>query len=246
MRMGRLFCALTLLILAAPQAAMAQWKAKAEAGIVASRGNTETESANAKVDVTREFVRWKHNAGLTAVYASDEFGATGQRWEAREQSEYRFNEKSFWFGSARYEEDRFSGIAYQATFGTGLGYRFFDSDETKLSAQIGAGYKVSESRATIDDDGVTFIPADRDEEAIGQGQIDFERVLTETTKVIDKFLVESGQQNTFVQNDLSLQVKILGSLALAAGYSVRYNSDPPDGFESTDTLMTLNLVYELK
>jgi hypothetical protein len=49
-----------------------------------------------------------------------------------------------------------------------------------------------------------------------------------------------------VQNDLSLEVRIMNSLALALGYSVRYNSAPPPGFEHTDTLTTLNLVYELK
>jgi len=35
-------------------------------------------------------------------------------------------------------------------------------------------------------------------------------------------------------------------LALAVGYSVRHNTDPPEGFEKTDTLTTINLVYELK
>jgi putative salt-induced outer membrane protein YdiY len=35
-------------------------------------------------------------------------------------------------------------------------------------------------------------------------------------------------------------------LALAVGYSVKHNSDPPPGFEKTDTLTTINLVYELK
>lgn len=235
-----------IVIMLLPQVAAAQWQAKGEAGLVASRGNTKTESANAKLDVSREFVDWKHSAGLTGVYASDEFGATGQRWEARGQSEYKFSPKGFWFGSARYEEDRFSGIAYQTTYGTGLGWRFFDTDITKLSVQIGAGYKVSESRETIDDDGVTFIPAERNEEIIGQFSVNYEQTLTETTKFVDKLLVESGVDNTFVQNDLGLQVRIMESLALAAGYGVRYNSNPPDGFKSTDTLTTLNLVYELK
>ena len=226
--------------------ALAQWKAKAEAGVVVARGNSTTDNANAKFDVSREFVKWKHAAGMTGVYASDELGATGQRWEGRLQSDYKFHPKGFWFGSSRYEEDRFSGVAYQATFGTGLGWHFFDTEATKLSAQAGAGYKVSETRETIDDDGVTFIPAERSEELIGQVNINFERTLTDTTKVINKFLVESGADSTFVQNDLSIQVRILNALALAAGYSVRYNNNPPDGFTATDTLTTLNLVYELK
>jgi len=43
-----------------------------------------------------------------------------------------------------------------------------------------------------------------------------------------------------------VEVKILNALALAVGYSVRHNSNPPEGFVKTDTLTTLNLVYELK
>ena len=35
-------------------------------------------------------------------------------------------------------------------------------------------------------------------------------------------------------------------LALAVGFSVRHNTDPPVGFEETDTLTTVNLVYEIK
>jgi putative salt-induced outer membrane protein len=41
-------------------------------------------------------------------------------------------------------------------------------------------------------------------------------------------------------------VKINTVLALALGYTVRHNTDPPVGFEKTDTLTTINLVYEMK
>ena len=67
-----------------------------------------------------------------------------------------------------------------------------------------------------------------------------------TKELLDKFLVESGSDNTFVQNDIGIQVQINETLALAAAYSVRHNTDPPLGFEKTDTLTTLNLVYEIK
>jgi putative salt-induced outer membrane protein YdiY len=35
-------------------------------------------------------------------------------------------------------------------------------------------------------------------------------------------------------------------MALAVAYAVRHNTDPPEGFEKTDTLATVNLVYEVK
>ena len=49
-----------------------------------------------------------------------------------------------------------------------------------------------------------------------------------------------------MQNDIGIQVQMTDVLALAAAYSVRYNTDPPLGFGKTDTLTTLNLVYEIK
>jgi putative salt-induced outer membrane protein len=190
-------------------------------------------------------VEWKHSLGLSAVYQSDELGATGQRWEARGQSDYKFHPKGFVFGSGRYEQDRFSGFEYQTTYGAGLGWRFFDDPITKFIVQLGAGYKVFRTRDALADDGITLIPGELQEELIGQFSIDFERQLTTTTKIINQFLVESGANNTFAQNQFNLQVKIMESLALAVGYAARYNTDPPTGFEELDTLTTLNLVYEL-
>jgi Putative salt-induced outer membrane protein len=240
------FCVYLVGIIACccPFLAQAQWAIKAEAGLVAARGNTDNDTANAKLKIVREYVRWKHTLDLGGVYASDETGTIGQRWNVREQTDYDFSGKGFWFVSGRYEDDRFSGFEYQATYGTGLGWRFFDDPITKLSAQVGVGYRVSRTRDSFAEDGITLIPGERDRNAVTQGQIDFEHQLTETTKILNKLLVESGKANTFVQNDLSLQVKILGSLALAVGYSVRYNTDPPAEFTTTDTLTTINLVYE--
>ena len=226
--------------------AHAQWTAKVEAGVVAARGNSDSDTSNLKLKIAREFERWLHTLDASGVYAADDTGAISQRWSVREQTDYEFSDKGFWFGSGRYEEDRFSGFKYQTTYGTGLGWRFFDDPITKISVQIGGGYKVVRRRDSLAEDGVTFVRGEREEEAIAQGSVDFEHQLTDTTKILNKLLVESGADNTFTQNDLSLQVKILGALALAVGYSVRYNTDPPPDFTTTDTLTTLNLVYELE
>ena len=55
--------------------------------------------------------------------------------------------------------------------------------------------------------------------------------------------MEAGSTNTFAGNDLALEVKMSERFGLSLGYGVRYNSDPPPGLESTDTLMTVNLSY---
>jgi putative salt-induced outer membrane protein len=237
---------LPILALGAVTPAYADWTGKGEAGLVISSGNTETETANAKVAVAHERDKWKNSFGLSALYASDDIGATAQRWEAIAQSDYNFSPKTFWFGAGRYEDDRFSGFEYQATISTGLGRKFIDTDRTKFVGTAGVGYKVFETRDAFDEAGLLIEEGAREDDIIFRGTLDFDHKLTDTTTLIDKFIVEAGADNTFYQNDIALQVRIYSALALAVGYSVRHNTDPPIGFEKTDTLTTVNLVYEVK
>ena len=227
--------------------ARADWMGKGEAGLVLANGNTDTKNANAKLELATTREAWKHAFGLAGVYAAADDLATGQRWEVYEQSDYNFSARSFWFGAARFADDRFSGFEYQATASTGLGRHFINNDRTKLTGAAGVGYKFFETRDTFDETGTVLLQqGETGNEVVLRGTVDFSHALTDTTKLLNEFLVESGAENTFVQNDIGIQVKITDVLALSAAYSVRYNSDPPLGFNSTDTLTTLNLVYEIR
>jgi len=227
--------------------AHADWSGKGEAGLVIATGNTESKTANAKVLLASEVDKWKHQFGGAALYAtSDPDGTTANRWELFEQSDYNFSPRTFWFGAARYEDDEFSGFEYQAVLSTGIGRKFIDTDVTKFVGTAGVGYKKFETRDAFDDTGVLIEPGTTEDEIVFRGTLDYDHKLTATSSLIDKLVVEAGSDNTFVQNDIALQVKMTDVLALAVGYSVRHNTDPPEGFEKTDTLTTINLVYELK
>jgi putative salt-induced outer membrane protein len=223
--------------------AHADWSGKGEAGLVIATGNTETKTANAKLLLANEVDKWKHQFGGAALYASaDPEGTTANRWELFEQSDYNFSPRTFWFGAARYEDDEFSGFEYQAVVSTGIGRKFIDTDATKFVGTAGVGYKKFETRDAFDDAGVLIEPGASDDEAVFRGTLDYDHKLTATSSLIDKLVVEAGSDNTFAQNDIALQVKMTNVLALAVGYSVRHNTDPPVGFEKTDTLTTVNLV----
>jgi putative salt-induced outer membrane protein len=227
--------------------AHADWTGKGEAGLVIASGNTSTKTANAKLNLADEIGQWKHSFGLDGLYASDSDVSTAQRWEAFEQTDYNYTDKTFVFGAARYEDDRFSGFVYQATLSAGLGRKFINNDATKFTGTAGIGYKIFETRDAFDPaTGVLTTPGEKDSEAVFRGTLDYDHRLTSNTKLLDKFLVESGANNTLAQNDLSVQVNMTDVLAIAVGYSVKYNSDPPSGFRSTDRLTTFNLVYQIK
>jgi Putative salt-induced outer membrane protein len=234
------------LVAAAP--AHAELTGKGEAGLVIASGNTDTTTANVKLQLANEIDKWKHEFGVDALYATaDPDGTTAQRWEFSEQTDYNYSPRDFWFGAGRYEDDRFSGFEYQATVSAGYGRKFIDTDVTKFTGTAGFGYKFFETRDVFDEvTGVLLEPGDTDSEVVFRGTLDYDHKFTATTSLLDKFIVEAGADNTFAQNDIALQVKMTDVLALAVGYSVRHNTDPPIGFEKTDTLTTINLVYEIK
>lgn len=213
--------------------AHAEWKGKGEAGILFARGNTDTETANVKLDLAREAGQWKHEFGVSAIRAANNGDTTANRYEGHYQADYKISERSFWFGGLRYEHDEFSGFDYQASLAGGYGYKFIDSETTKFSGQAGIGYRRLSDSLTNDTTG----------DAVATGKLSYEHALTATTKVINLFIVESGSSNTLAQNDLALQVKLSDVLALSVGLGVRYNSKPPVTKKTTDTVTTLNLVY---
>jgi putative salt-induced outer membrane protein len=227
-----------LLVAAAP--ASAQWTGKGEAGMAIANGNSDTRTANARVAAAHKSGSSENSFFVGGLYVRNEGETTARRWEAGAQTRQNFRGNNFWYGGARYEEDRFSGFDHQGLVTTGIGRRFIENDTTKLIGQIGVGYKFWESLETL------LEPADKDSSATGVASVEFEHKLTGTTTLFNRFGGEFTSNNNFLQNELGVAVKMTDRIALAVAYAVRHNTDPPDGFEKTDTLSTVNLVYEIK
>lgn len=213
--------------------ASAEWTGKGTFGGVLSRGNTETETINLNVDVQKTIDRWTHKAGASMLRTVTDDVTSADRLELRGESRYSLTERSYVFGALRYEDDALTGFRYQATASGGYGYHFIMSDTTKLDGQIGAGFRQVELRPT----------GEKNDEAILRGALNFEHKLTDTTLVYDRFLVESGSDNTFMQNSLGIEVKMSDAFALGLDYAVRHNTDVLVGTDKTDQVFTANLVY---
>lgn len=239
-------CTLGIAGTARAQEAMQGWSGKGELGYVVSHGNSESESANAKLDATLSYERWKHGFFFGALYGRNTNVTSAQRVETRIQSDYQTTRRLFAFGALRYEDDRFSGFDFQSSISVGMGYRFIDTDTTKLAGRVGVGYQRLRPEVLVKDaNGVVIdrIPGATTSSALATGGIDYEHALNDNVHIVDKFLVDSGLSNTSLQNDLSLQVKMTEKLALSAGYAVRDNTNPPPGLKKLDTVTTLNFVY---
>ena len=225
------------------------WAIRSVLGYTKTGGNTDNSAGNVLFHAAHVMGDWKLLFGFDALYGSTKGETTAQAWDAYLQGNYNITPRFYWYLGGRYDDDRFSGFAYQAAVKTGAGYKFIDSDATKLTAQIGAGYRRLRPEILVRDDiGAVISRTEQPEEsdAIFDAGLAFEHNFNEATKLLAGATVQSGKQNTLTNASVALQVKMNARLALSAGYKLIDNSNPPPGSGHRDTLTTLGLVYELK
>jgi putative salt-induced outer membrane protein len=230
----------------APPPPMGVWIGKGQLGFLDSRGNSDAESINGNIDALRYDGAWKNEFYLGGLYGKNSGIVAAERWETRLQSNYTISGDLFAFGGFRYEHDLFDGFQYQASATTGLGYKLIDTGDTKLTGQIGVGYRrLRPEEIFKDPDGAVTGRElqDTSGEAIGTAGLDFSHAFTKTTVLTNKFLTEAGSDNTLLHDEIALAVKMSDKLALSVGYAITDNTKPPPGIKDLDTVATVNLVY---
>jgi putative salt-induced outer membrane protein YdiY len=116
------------------------WTFNASAGLALTSGNKDTSTVNAAYDFiydpqTRNvvksdalFIRGKTDGELTA-----------SRLGVTVRDEFRVADGVFVFGQTQYLQDEFKSIDYLVAPGAGVGIRLFDTMQTKLAIDVGAG-----------------------------------------------------------------------------------------------------------
>jgi putative salt-induced outer membrane protein len=222
------------------------WTGKGQFGFLSSHGNSDAESINGKVDLLRYDGAWKNEIYAGGLYGKNSGIVSAERWEIRGQSNYTISGDLFAFGALRYEHDLFDGFQYQASVTGGMGYKLINTDDTKLTAQIGAGYRRLRPEV-IDKDATGLVisrtPLDATGDPIATAGVDFSHAFTKTTVFTNKFLVEAGSSDTLLHDDLALTVKMSDKLALSVGYGITDNTKPPAPLKKLDTVASVNLVF---
>ena len=233
----------------APYTGDPDWAMRALLGYTKTGGNTDNSSANYLFHVAHTIGDWKLLFGSEGLYGSTKGETTAQAWDAHAQANYNFTPKFYWYVGANYTDDRFSGFAYQQAVTTGAGWQIIQSDATKLTAQAGIGYQQLRPEILVKDDlgGVTSrTELDSQSSAVGAASVTFEHSFNQYTKILAAASVQASSLNTLTVASAGLQVKMSNRLALAVGYQLTNNSNPPPGSGPRDTLTTVSLVYDMK
>jgi putative salt-induced outer membrane protein YdiY len=226
------------------------WAATGQAGLIMTRSDTTTKSGNASFAAAHAMGRWTLSGGLAGLYASAGNVTTQQDLKAFLQSDLQLTQHTFWFSTARWDRNLFTGFAYQESIATGAGFNLVQTTATQLSTELGIGYRRQEPEILVTNASGGVIARTREPvvtDAVMQAVVKYEHSISSSTKLLNTVLVESGASDTTTTDNLSLQVKVDASLALAVGMQLVNNTSPPPGSaRHTDTMMTVNLVYELK
>lgn len=211
-----------------------EWSGSGQLGFSMTSGNSDNESLTAGLLLERESIKWINNINLDVVRASNDGVDTAERYTLSTRNGYKLDDDDYIYNNTRYDKDNFSGFDYTLTTSFGWGHQFVDQEDYKFSTEIGAGYRIE------------ALDIDRTENtgAVIVGKLDYMRALTETLKLTELLLVESGSDNTFMQNDLGLKFKVNGQFSVKLAHQYRYNTDVVPGKVSHDSLVSANLVYD--
>ncbi len=228
-----------IMIVALSTASFAQddegWSGNGALGFVSQSGNADTQTLSIGADAVNNLEKWRYSLGLKILQSESGDEDTADRFELYGQVDYKIDEKAYWLGSLRYEDDEFSQFESQLTATVGYGRVLVDSESNKLKGEIGLGVRRAEER----------ISGDSDTEAIVRGVLGYTRVFSETASLSNDFLVESGSDNTFLKNVTALNAEISGDFGLQVAYEIRHNTDVADGIDKTDRVSSINLVYAI-
>ena len=211
------------------------WSGTGEMGLVKTTGNTETESLKLAVEFVNEQDKWRHRVAADALSADDTGTTTAERYGFEWQSDYKLDDISWVLGSFRYESDKFSSYDNQQIFTLGYGRQLLDNAKHQLVGEVGIGYRDAELQSGLTESG-----------AIVRGLLDYALVVTDNSQFTNRFLVESGSDNTFIKNLAGFSVSMNDKFAMKFGFEYRHNTDAAPGTDDTDTITSANLVYNFK
>lgn len=228
------------------------WAAQTQLGLIVTSGSTTTKSGNASANAAHVMGRWTVSGGLAALYASTGHYSTEQDTNANLQADLALSKRTFWFSTARWDRNLFTGFQYQDSVATGGGFNFVQTTATQFAGELGVGYRIENPETLTTGPVGNVIERDRlpgtlQREAVLQAGLNYSHAITRLTKVTNTLLVQYGTSDTTTTDNLALTVQVDASLSLAVGMQLVNNTSPPPGSaRHTDTVTTVNLVYALK
>ena len=227
-----------------------RWAGRVQFNLASATGNTENTVLGGNFNIARKFKAITHaieaGGNYTETTTQDADGLdisniTQNRWFAQYRIEIQTGDASFLYGRTRYEEDQFSGFDRRAFIGGGIGHTLFESEKQNLTFLVGPGlqyFAVTRPDPLPEDfeDTETSV-------AVFFGET-FSRVIAENVTFEQTLDATIADENTTVTNNFALRSNLTQKISLQTAYNIKHETDPPEGREQTDTLLTVSIGYD--
>ena len=218
-----------------------KWRSALGAAFSSSSGNTEATSLTLSGDLVRARTQDKWRIFGDMLFAKSEGTTSGNQVRLGTRYDWNFTPVWFTFAGANAERDPIAELSRRMSLSGGLGYRFLNLPDKTFS--VFGGVQLTDDRYTAPRyiDGGT-----RDAYRYGSFLLGEESTHTfsESLTARQRFVVFPSMRNRGefrAEFDGALQVAMTQSLSLNVGFTVRHESDPGPGIDTTDTLLTTGI-----
>lgn len=212
---------------------IAGWAGRGEAGGFSTGGNSDSTGISGAVALSRTVGKFSLGFNGNADYQRSNGVTSTEQFLAELQPRYQLGEHVFLYGLARWDRDRLSGLSSRWAASGGLGYRFINTDELKLSVRGGPAWQRS-----------NFTGQPNSSQLTSLGALDFSWQFAPRLRLTETASTLIGANNSNVIATTGLEAKLGSKLSARISYLVDYDTDPPPGANDTDTISRITIVYD--
>ncbi len=217
-----------------------------EAALTGSKttGNTETTNAGLGVKLEKQDDVWRHKFDAAADYGKVSGTKNKERWELGYQLDRDLNDRLYAFGTGDVFQDKFGSYKDGYYLGTGLGYKAIVGEPITWDIEGGVGYRSQKVRLTPGTPGGAA--SERQSDIALRAFSDFKYSLNENVSLYNETEITWSESDTNIWNDVGITAQLMGNLAARASFRIDHHTDVPVGFDKTDTISRIGVVYTIK
>jgi putative salt-induced outer membrane protein len=208
------------------------WSGRAELGGFISTGNSESQGVSASLALVRNGLDWRQKFKAQLDYQRSLGVTSREHYLVAWEPNWKVDDRSYIYGAAQFESDRFLGYTSRYSVSSGAGYSALKGERLKLDLELGPAY-----RATSFTDGET------ERSIAARGSVDFALKLSKGLQLTQNASAYVERYNSTLTGTTALNAKVLGPLSAQFSYNVQYESMPPEGRVTTDQISRAGLVY---
>jgi len=218
------------------------WSGRGQVGAFQSSGTSDDAGATLSLALERTGIDWQHRLRATADFQRSNGRTSREQYLAAYEPRYQIDSSLFGYALAQYERDRFQGFTSRYSLSGGLGYKLIETPAAQLSVKAGPSWRA-----------VKLLDGTSQSSLGGLAGLDFDWRLARQLKFTQdaNMVADAGgaaalvvdSNSTSVLLTSGLEATISDGLTTRLSYTVDYDSNPPAGAVSTDTLTRFTLVY---